>query len=153
MQIPVLVQRRLVAPRAPTQHAMDEAYAAPAGIYLAFRLQLAGKFVVLATMFGAAIPAAYLIAALYFWLAQWIDRYNLLRRLAPPPVTDASLTATVAVAVFPTALLLHVLMALWLFSMLAHDEAALARAPAPPAAPPPPCLLYTSDAALSLIHI
>ena len=49
------------------------------------RLQLAGKFVVLATMFGTAIPVLYLIAAIYFWLAAWIDRYNLLRRLAPCP--------------------------------------------------------------------
>ena len=113
VQIPVLVNRLCVAPRAPTQRAMDEAYAAPAGIYLAFRLQLAGKFVVLCTMFGSAIPVLYLIAAIYFYLAAWIDRYNLLRRLAPPPVTDASLTATAAIVIFPTAILLHVLMALW----------------------------------------
>ena len=52
------------------------------------------KFVVLATVFGTAIPTLYLYTAIYFWLAGWIDRYNLLRRLAPPPVTDASLTAT-----------------------------------------------------------
>ena len=60
---------------------------------------------------GSAIPALYAIGAGFFWLGAWIDRYNLLRRLAPPPVTDASLTATIAIAVFPCAILLHVLMA------------------------------------------
>lgn len=124
-----------VAPRASTQQAMDQAYAAPAGIYLAFRLQLAGKFVVLCTAFGSAIPVLYAIAAGYFWLAGWIDRYNLLRRLAPPPVTDASLTASVAIVVFPIAVCLHVIMALVFFSAQAklhdtlHDTPANATAP------------------------
>ena len=122
VQIPVLINRLFIAPRATTQKAMDQAYAVPAGIYLAFRLQLAGKFVVLCTMFGSAIPVLYAIAAFYFWLAGWIDRYNLLRRLAPPPVTDASLTAAVSIVVFPLSILLHALMALVFFSGLADDD-------------------------------
>ena len=43
VQVPVLLNRLCIAPRATTQRAMDQAYAAPAGIYLAFRLQLAGR--------------------------------------------------------------------------------------------------------------
>ena len=149
VQLPVLINRCFIAPRLTTQQAMDESYAAPAGIYLAYRLQLAGKFVVLCTMFGSAIPSLYAIATIYFWMATWIDRYNLLRRLAPPPVTDASLTAAVAIIVFPIAILLHVLMALWFFSSLARtldQEHAALPSPAPPIPPfPPPGEVSSGD--------
>lgn len=122
VQIPVLVNRLCIAPRAATQLQMDRSYAVPAGIYLAFRLQLAGKFVVLCTVFGSAIPTLYLVAAGYFWLAAWIDRYNLLRRLAPPPLTGAALTSAVALFVFPIAIGLHVIMALIFFAAIAKTD-------------------------------
>ena len=48
----------LSARRARTQLEMNEKLAEPAGIVLAFRLSLAGKFVVLATMFGSASKQA-----------------------------------------------------------------------------------------------
>ena len=140
VQIPVLVNRLCIAPHASTQQAMDQAYAMPAGIYLAFRLQLAGKFVILATVFGSAIPVLYLVATLYFWLAGWIDRYNLLRRLTPPPVTDATLVSAVAMIVFPIAIALHVVMALFFFFSIASisaDEAAASMMPSPAPLVPP----------------
>ena len=84
-------------------------------------------------MFGTAIPMLYIIGAFYFWLAGaaintrdtcprytrecashppaapgWIDRHNLLRRMSPPPRTEATLTRTLALYVFPLALALHV---------------------------------------------
>ena len=38
----------------------------------------------------------------------WIDRHNLLRRMSPPPRTEATLTRALALYVFPLALALHV---------------------------------------------
>lgn len=145
LQIPVIIRRWCIAPCQRSQQAMDEAYTAPAGIYLAFRVQLAVKFTVLAATFGSAIPTLYAYAAFYFWLAAWIDRFNLLRRLAPPPVTDASLTATAAIVIFPVAVLLHVLFALYVFYTFANLAApssphALAPPQLPPLSLPPPVL-------------
>ena len=118
VKVDTVVNRNCLAPKATTQLEMDRLYTAEADIYLAFRLQLAGKFVVICAMFGSAIPILYLIAALYFWLAAWIDRYNLLRRIAPPPVTGPDLTQAAALGVVPLAVLLHVVMALVFFSIL-----------------------------------
>ena len=167
VQIPIVISRSVVAPRAATQQAMDQAYIAPAGIYLAFRLQLAGKFVVICTSFGSAIPLLYLIGAFYFWLAAWIDRYNLLRRLAPPPVTDASLTSAMALIVFPAAVGMHVVLALVFFAALpamappttdhppssaAPTAPAAAIAPLPPP-PPPPIGIAPVDDQYDAFHI
>ena len=50
----------------------------------------------------------YLVGAAYFWLALWVDRYNLLRHVAPPPRTGPSLTMAMAAFVFPLSIVLHV---------------------------------------------
>ena len=125
VRVDTVINRNCIAPRAATQLQMDRLYTADAGLYLAYRLQLAGKFVIICGMFGSAIPLLYLIAAGYFWLAGWVDRYNLLRRLAPPPVTGTELVASVALGVVPIAVCLHVGMALVFFSFPPtsdHDE-------------------------------
>ena len=131
---------------------MDRLYVANADIYLAFRAQFAGKFVVVCLMFGTAIPMLYLVAAFYFWLAAWIDRHNLLRNMAPPPRTPPTVARTLTLVVFPFALMLHCTMALFFFAQLplAHggDDPAHpgvgpdhgsgeALYPPPPSSPPP----------------
>ena len=64
---PEVIIQRLYARRAVTQLQMNQRYYAPAGIYISFRCMLAGKFVLLAAMFGSAMPILYLIATCYFW--------------------------------------------------------------------------------------
>ena len=133
VRIQDLVSKHLLARFASSQHEMNRRYVAPAGIYLAFRMQQAGKYVILAPMFGSAIPILFAIAALYFWLGTWIDRSNLLRRLAPPPPTDESLTRVAALYIFPIGIVLHVIMALIFFAQLTllseqEDQAAAAEA-------------------------
>jgi hypothetical protein len=147
VQIPIFIGR-CRAKYKKTQQAMDEAYSAPAGIYLAFRLQLAAKFAVLCTVFGSAIPTLYAIGAFYFWLAGWIDRFHLLRRVAPPPVTDARLTAAVATRVFPLAILCHVGMALYFFASMG-EVISTPQSPLPPPSAPPPLPPVSPPLALS----
>lgn len=152
IKVDVIAARTCIARTAKSQYEMNQIYAAPAGIYLAFRMQQAGKYLVLAPMFGSSIPALFLVAAAYFWLGSWIDRYNLLRRLAPPPATDERLTRAATLYIFPMGVVAHILMALAFFyqlpliaecdKMSADDgpspNASTATAPSlPPAAPPP----------------
>jgi len=96
---------------AKTQLSMDRLYTLQATYYLSFRAQLSAKFVVLCLMFGSGMPLVYFFGACYFWGALYIDRYNLLRNIAPPPRTSAHLTLSLTLIVFPVALGLHILMA------------------------------------------
>ena len=144
-----LFKRHCLAHRAKTQLKMDRLFTIEADIYLAFRCQFCGKFVVICFMFGTAIPLLYFIGALFFWLGSWIDRYNFLRRLAPPPRTDTRLTKTLCLYITPLALALHAMMALFFFSTLPssrsdpshHDDPSSGEIGVPfppPSAPPPP---------------
>lgn len=45
---------------------MDRLYVKTAGIYLAFRMQLAVKVLVLSLIFGAAIPLVYPLGVIFF---------------------------------------------------------------------------------------
>jgi len=107
-------RRYVVAPAALTQAEANAAYATPADIYLAFRLQvllplpcrcfcpslyyvgvyasplafrrqLVGKFVVLSCIFGAAMPALYLLTAAFLTLAPQHGQSGVL--VAPRPAT------------------------------------------------------------------
>jgi hypothetical protein len=78
-----------------------------ADIYLAFRLQLVAKLVVICLIYSAALPISYLLTACFMWLAMWIDRYNLLRRFAPPPRSPDFLIAVMLTYILPAAILLH----------------------------------------------
>ena len=66
-------------------------------------------------MFSTAIPVLFGLGCLYFWLAAWIDRHNLLRNLTPPPRSSAVLMHVVTVTVFPIAVALHVLLGIFFF--------------------------------------
>jgi len=110
-----VIRRRILAPAAKTQARMNDLATIPADIYLAFRVQLMNKFIVLGLMYGFAIPILYIIVALYMWVSQWVDRINLLRRLTPPPATHDKQMAFVYKVVLPAAIVLHVVMAVKLF--------------------------------------
>ena len=85
---------RCKARKARTQAKMNELWVMRADIYLAFRVQLAGKMLVLACMFGSAIPLLFLIGACYAAIARWVDRRvqrvecAAQRKRAPAPATQ-----------------------------------------------------------------
>lgn len=128
---------------------MDRLYIKQAGYYLAYRCQLACKFVVLCLLFGAALPIVYLFGALYFCGAEIIDRLNLLRNMAPPPRTSARLTFTMHTSVLPIGIVLHVAMGFVFFVHIslgggdgkgsaAWELVQLSASPSPPPPSPPP---------------
>ena len=136
------IRRWLLAPRAVTQMKMDRLYVREADIYLAFRTQLSCKFVVICCMFGTAMPILYACAALFFGVGSLIDRYNLLRGMAPPPQTTARLVQTAHEVVFPLAIVSHAISALFFFFQLEVEQATFVNLfnsppPAPPTAPAP----------------
>lgn len=118
----VLIGRYVVAPSALTQNEANSAYATPADIYLAFRLQLVGKFVVLSVLFGAAMPGLYLLTAAFLTLVPLVDRFNLLRQLVPPARTRTTLARGVLVFVLPLALLLRLVFCVNLYTKLRPME-------------------------------
>ena len=77
--------------RSPSQARMNEMFACSAEGLLAFRLQLLIKVLLLGLAFSFAMPALYLVMAIYGWMAQWIDRICFLRLLLPPPPTHERL--------------------------------------------------------------
>ena len=79
--------------------------------HLAFRMQIAAKFVVVCLMFGTALPLLYGFAALYFAVSGYVDRYNFLRNMVPPPRTSAKLTVSAHATVFPIGIVAHAVMA------------------------------------------
>ena len=79
------------------------------------RRQLINKMVVVALIYGTAFPALYGLGFLFCLAAHWIDRYNLLRRFAPPPPTSDRLIAQWLRVVVPCSILLHMTFAVFLF--------------------------------------
>ena len=116
------IRRLIFAPRQKTQLGMDRLYLKESGLYLAFRVHLACKFVVICLMFGTPIPILYLYGALFFGYGMLIDRHNLLRNQTPPPRTSAKLTAAAHNFVFPIAIVTHGVMAVIFFYHLSLDD-------------------------------
>lgn len=79
------LQRGIIAHNAKTQLAMNRAYVLDADIWLAFRLQLAAKVILLTLMFSSAMPALFAIVGLYCWSAHFIDKLVLFRVMRRPP--------------------------------------------------------------------
>ena len=71
--------------------------------------------VVVALIYGTAFPALYGLGFLFCLAAHWIDRYNLLRRFAPPPPTSDRLITQWLRVVVPSSILLHMTFAVFLF--------------------------------------
>ena len=120
---PDLFRRYVLAPRVQTQPMMNETYEVRADVTLAFRIQLMSKMLSVGLMFSFGFPFLYLAIALYFWSAHWVDRYNWLRRISPPPHTHDRQMEFVLSTTFPLSILIHVFMALWFFHDICFDSA------------------------------
>ena len=136
LQPEIMFNRLWLAPKAHTQREMNQLFDASVEIYLARRLQLVIKFIALCLIFAPAMPICYLVTACFMWLSIWIgawcqepglavplrstfspqtpscalpcaDRFNLLRRIAPPPRSPDSLISMVLEAILPSLILLH----------------------------------------------
>jgi hypothetical protein len=57
----------------------------------------------------------YVLAGLFVWLSMWIDRYNLLRRFAPPPRSPDTLIGLVLCIILPIAIFVQLLCALMFY--------------------------------------
>jgi len=131
--VPDLFNRYVLARRAKTQAKMDELWTIDADLTLGFRVQLMNKIVFVGLMFAFAIPILYGLIFLFLFSAHWVDRYTLLRRLTPPPVTHDGLMEVVIRYIFPVAVLTHTVMAVIFFNDIcvgskAADEGACERA-------------------------
>ena len=91
-------------------------FAPRADIYLAFRLQLTTKTIVITLLYSAALPICYIFCATFMWVSMWIDRYNLLRRLVPPPRSPDALISLILRVIFPVAISLHLLASVMFYS-------------------------------------
>mmetsp|Transcript_13572 Transcript_13572/g.41242 ORF Transcript_13572/g.41242 Transcript_13572/m.41242 type:complete len:456 (-) Transcript_13572:335-1702(-) len=103
----LLYARHVAAPAATTQREMNAILSPKADIYVAFRLQLVAKLVVITLIYSSALPVAYLLTAAFMWLAMWIDRFNLLRRFSPPPRSPDFLIGVVLAYILPAAIAIH----------------------------------------------
>ena len=121
----ILIARHLLAKRLHTQREMNQMFAPRADIYLAFRLQLITKFIVVTLLYSTALPICYGFCCAFMWVTMWIDRYNLLRRLVPPPRSPDSLISLILVVIFPIAIAFHLLghVAFYAFTLdvMRHD--------------------------------
>ena len=107
----VLLQRYVFTRGALTQSRMNEMWVMPADITLAMRMQLTNKFLMLALQFSFAIPVLYALLAAHMWVAHWVDRWNFLHRLSPPPPTHGRLVVLMTEFFLPLSVLLHISMA------------------------------------------
>eukprot|EP00965_Chrysotila_dentata_P235975 6201067-Pleurochrysis_carterae.AAC.3 len=54
---------------------MNKLWKRDADIYLAFRLQLVCKYIIIGLMYASALPAMWLLGFLFFLTSQWVDRW------------------------------------------------------------------------------
>jgi len=111
----LLIARYLIAPRAHTQREQNHIYTPQADIYVAFRLQLVTKTMVICLIYSTALPLLYALASAFMWLSMWIDRYNLLRQFAPPPRSPDALIGLVLRIILPFAIFVHLMCALMFY--------------------------------------
>ena len=104
-----LITKYLQAPHAKTQRELNSIITSSrnADIYLAFRLQLVVKIIVICLIYSGAIPICYLLTSFFMLLSMWIDRYNLLRRLKPPPRSPDALISLVLSKILPATIAVH----------------------------------------------
>ena len=92
------VGRLVLAPQALTQFEMDQHYAGDgANMYVADRMQLVTKFVVMCYICSAAIPLLHFVVLFVLTMSIGIDEHNLLRRLHPSPQSDESVVKVILV--------------------------------------------------------
>ena len=119
---PELFLKWILAPRAKTQGRMNELFSIPADITLAMRMQLLNKFLLLGLMFSFAMPMLFLFLSVYCWSAGWVDRYNFLRQLRPPPATHGQSMVYVYLYILPFAILMQVWMAVKSFIDICDED-------------------------------
>ena len=112
------INRNWKAPRAVTQHEMNELYKVPAGIYVVDRLQMVTKFVVVALTYSSAMPILYGVVVAVAFTAKFLDRYNVLRVLIDMRKTDESVVRAIFRFVLPIAIVMHCYTASTLFDDL-----------------------------------
>lgn len=66
-------------------------------------LQLVGKLPVITLIYSSAIPICYALCALMMWMSMWIDRWNLLRMVVPPPRSPPWLISLMLCKILPGA--------------------------------------------------
>ena len=115
--IPDLMRRYILGRNAQTQAKKNEFWSASGELVIGYRIQLMNKIVWVGLMFSFAIPILYLIIFLYLWSAHWVDRYVFLRRVRPPPITATQMEIVISF-IFPSAVLMHTVMALIFFNDL-----------------------------------
>ena len=127
------VGRLVLAPQALTQFEMDQHYAGDgANMYVADRMQLVTKFVVMCYICSAAIPLLHFVVLFVLTMSIGIDEHNLLRRLHPSPQSDESVVKVILVFVMPFAVLAHLFAAHIFFADLRAPTAVdLAQKPPP----------------------
>ena len=79
-------------------------------------LQLTTKFIVITLLYSAALPICYVFCGCFMWVSMWIDRYNLLRRLVPPPRSPDALISLILRVIFPVAISLHLISSVIFYS-------------------------------------
>ena len=105
----------LLARRAPTQAAMDDACAMTNVLFVPFRAQLLVKTLSLVMLFSAGMPILFPLF-LIFCLTAWpMDRLHLLGRYGPPPLTNNLSLRFVLAVLLPPFLCCHVIFALFFF--------------------------------------
>ena len=135
----VMIQRYVLTRWAKTQARMDDMWVVPADITLAFRVQLTNKFLLLGMQYSFAIPVLYVLLAAHMWLAHWVDRWNFLHRLSPPPPTHDRQMALVTGFMLPCSVALHLIMAPIFFWHICEKHGLnLDEDPSPSPPPSPP---------------
>lgn len=100
-----------------TQRQMRDLWKCDAGTYVAFRMQLASKWALLGFGLSSVVPALIPLTFVFFVISNWVDRYNILRALSPPPPEDDSIASFMIQVVVPIGVLLHMAVANVSFAM------------------------------------
>jgi hypothetical protein len=128
---------RWQARRARTQRQMNSLWKCGGDLYIAFRQQLVTKWIVLGLMFSSVVPALIPLTFLFFFIANWVDRFNLLRHLAPPPPQDDSIMRQLVQILLPIGVLLHMAVACVAHAMKVWRRHRYPPLQTPPMPPPP----------------
>ncbi|TMW68688.1 hypothetical protein Poli38472_006156 [Pythium oligandrum] len=97
-----------------TQHDLEALYRGPK-FDLASRYAQSLTSVFITYLFSAGMPILHLVGFMEMMMTYWADKFTFLRIARSPPLYDAKV-ATAAGSLLPYAVILHSLMAMWMFS-------------------------------------
>jgi hypothetical protein len=107
-------KKRLYAATQITQAKLNQLYLGKE-FYLSDRYAYSVSMMAVTLMYGSGMPILYLISAVHMLVAFWVNKYLFIHFYRTPPHYDASL-GKVAVSRLPYALLLHMGIAIWMYS-------------------------------------